>query len=140
MLTYSPTSPIGSRPYVTRVKPLPTSYKRNNNRRPQKDQTPLICITLFSLRGLKSLLILVIVSEFEKRDNFAQNAMFYHFSTYHHFKAVRALGFRLGLLAVWTFYSTVPSGEPPKRGIKWQFLITIDAGAAPPTPEVGGAR
>ena len=71
MLTYSPTSPIGSRPYVTRVKPLPTSYKRNNNRRPQKDQTPLICITLFSLRGLKSLLILVIVSEFEKRDNFA---------------------------------------------------------------------
>ena len=48
------------------------------------------------------------VSEFEKRGNFAQNAIFCHFSTYHHFKPVRALGFRLGLLAVWAFYFTDP--------------------------------
>ena len=33
------------------------------------------------------------------------------FSTYHHFKAVRALGFRLGLLAVWAFYFTDPMLE-----------------------------
>ena len=29
-------------------------------------------------------------------------------STYHHFKAVKALGFRLDLLAVWTFYFKNP--------------------------------
>ena len=51
------------------------------------------------------------VSEFEKRGNFAQNAIFCHFSAYHHFKPVRALGFRLGLQAVWTFYFTDPTLE-----------------------------
>ena len=54
---------------------------------------------------------IVYVSEFEKRGNFAQNAIFCHFSTYHHFKPVRALGFRLGLLAVWAFYFTDPTLE-----------------------------
>ena len=49
---------------------------------------------------------------FEKRGHFAQNAIFCHFSTYHHFKAVKALGFRLGLLAVWAFYFTDPTLEP----------------------------
>ena len=69
------------------------------------------------------------VSEFEKRGNFAQNTIFCHFSAYHHFKPVRALGFRLGLQAVWTFYFTdptlkaraSPSGEPPE-GHKTAFF------------------
>ena len=55
---------------------------------------------------------LIYVIGFEKRGHFVQNAIFCHFSTYHHFKAVRALGFRLGLLAVWTFYFTDPTLEP----------------------------
>ena len=37
------------------------------------------------------------VSGFEKRGNFVQNAKFWHFSSYHHFKAVRASDFILGL-------------------------------------------
>jgi len=37
------------------------------------------------------------VSGFEKRGNFAHNAKFWHFSSYHHFKAVRASDFILGL-------------------------------------------
>ncbi|MCG8624031.1 MAG: hypothetical protein MJE68_18825, partial [Proteobacteria bacterium] len=53
----------------------------------------------------------IIVSEFEKRGNFAQNAIFCHFLAYHHFKPVRALGFRLDLQAVWTFYFTDPTLE-----------------------------
>ena len=40
-------------------------------------------------------------------------------STYHHFKAVRALGFRLGLLAVWAFYFTEPSLEPWASLLSW---------------------
>ena len=32
-------------------------------------------------------------------------------TTYHHFKPVRALGFRLGLLAVWAFYFIDPTLE-----------------------------
>jgi hypothetical protein len=51
------------------------------------------------------------VSEFEKRGNFTQNAIFSHFSTSHHFKPVRAPGFRLGLLAVWAFYFKDPTLE-----------------------------
>ena len=54
----------------------------------------------------------IFVTGFEKRGHFAQNAIFCHFSTYHHCKAVRTLGFRLGLLAVWTFYFTNPTLEP----------------------------
>ena len=86
-----------------------------------------------------------IVTGFEKRGHFAQNAIFCHFSTYHHFKAVKALGFRLGLLAVWAFYFTdptlespVPSGEPPKRGIKRRFSNAIDAAAR--TAHTGSGR
>jgi len=37
------------------------------------------------------------VSGFEKRGNFAQNAKFWHFLSYHHFKAVRASDFILSL-------------------------------------------
>ena len=48
------------------------------------------------------------VTEFEKRGHFVQNAIFCHFSTSHHFKVVRALGFKFGLLAVWAFYVTDP--------------------------------
>ena len=43
--------------------------------------------------------IYIYVSGFEKRGNFAQNAKFWHFSSYHHFKAVRASDFILGLEA-----------------------------------------
>ena len=39
--------------------------------------------------------VYIFVSEFEKRGNFVQYAIFCHFSTSHHFKPVRALGFRL---------------------------------------------
>jgi len=46
------------------------------------------------------------VSGFEKRDNFAQNAKFLHFSSYHHFKAVRASDFILGLGAYQAFCFT----------------------------------
>ena len=36
------------------------------------------------------------VSGFEKRAHFAQNANFWHFSSCHHAKTIRALGFWLG--------------------------------------------
>jgi len=39
------------------------------------------------------------VCGFEKGGNFKQNAKFWHFSRYHHFKAVRASNFILGLWA-----------------------------------------
>ena len=82
------------------------------------------------------------MSKFEKRGNFAQNEIFCHFLTYHHFKPVRALGFRLGLLAVLGLLlhrsnirslnkPPVPSGEPPKIGIKRRFSNEIDACARP---------
>ena len=48
---------------------------------------------------------------FEKRGNFAQNAKFWHFSSYHHFKAVRASDFLLGLWADQTFCFTYPTFE-----------------------------
>ena len=51
------------------------------------------------------------VSGFEKRGNFAQNAKFWHFSSYHHFKAVRASDFILGLEAHQAFCSTNPTFE-----------------------------
>ena len=53
----------------------------------------------------------IIVTGSEKRDHFALNAIFCHFSNCHHFKVSRALGFWLGLLAVWTFYFTDPTLE-----------------------------
>ena len=39
----------------------------------------------------------IYASGFEKRGNFAQNTKFWHFSSYYHFKAVRASDFILGL-------------------------------------------
>ena len=57
-------------------------------------------------------LYIVFMTGFEKREHFAQNAIFCHLSTCHHFTAVRVLGFRLILLAVWTFYFTDPTLEP----------------------------
>jgi len=51
------------------------------------------------------------VSGFEKRGNFAQNAKFWHFSSYHHFKAVRASDFILGLEAHQAFCFTNPTFE-----------------------------
>jgi len=48
------------------------------------------------------------VSGFEKRGNFAQNANFWPFSSYHHFKAARASDFILGLLAHQAFCFTNP--------------------------------
>ena len=50
------------------------------------------------------------VSEFEERGNFMQNAIF--FVTFQPTTIpVRALGFRIGLLAVWAFYFTDPMSE-----------------------------
>ena len=51
------------------------------------------------------------VSGFEKRGNFVQNAKFWHFSSYHHFKAVRASDFILGLEAHQAFCFTNPMFE-----------------------------
>ena len=51
------------------------------------------------------------MSGFEKRGNFAQNTKFWHFSSNHHFKAVRASDFILGLLAHQAFYFTNPMFE-----------------------------
>jgi len=51
------------------------------------------------------------VSGFEKRGNFAQNAKFWHFSSYHHFKPVRASDFILGLGAHPAFCFTNPTFE-----------------------------
>jgi len=51
------------------------------------------------------------VSGFEKRGNFVQNAKFWHFSSYHHFKAVRASDFILGLWPHQAFYLTNPMFE-----------------------------
>jgi len=51
------------------------------------------------------------VSGFEKRGNFAQNAKIWHFSNYHHFKAVRASDFILGLKAHQAFCFTNPTFE-----------------------------
>jgi len=51
------------------------------------------------------------VSRFEKRGNFAQNAKFWLFSSYHHFKAVRAPDFILGLEAHQAFCFTNPTFE-----------------------------
>jgi len=51
------------------------------------------------------------VSGFEKRGNFAQNAKFWHFSSYHRFKAVRASDFILGLEAHQAFCFTNPTFE-----------------------------
>jgi len=51
------------------------------------------------------------VSGFEKRGNFAQNAKFWHFSSYHHFKAVKASDFILGLGAHQAFCLTNPMFE-----------------------------
>jgi len=54
---------------------------------------------------------LVIASGFEERGNFAQNAKFWHFSSYHQFKAVRASDFILGLGAHQAFCFTNPTFE-----------------------------
>jgi len=51
------------------------------------------------------------VSRFEKGDNFVQNAEFWHFSSYHHFKAVRASDFIPGLWAHQAFCFTNPMFE-----------------------------
>ena len=53
----------------------------------------------------------LIVSRFEKRGNFAQNAKFWHFSSYHHFKAVKASDFILGSGAHQAFCFTNPTFE-----------------------------
>ena len=51
------------------------------------------------------------VTGFEKRGHFAQNAIFCHFLTCHHFKVVEAPGFRFGVLVVRAFYFTDPMLE-----------------------------
>jgi len=51
------------------------------------------------------------VNGFEKRSNFAQNAKFWNFSSYHHFKAVRASDFILGSWAHQAFCFTNPTFE-----------------------------
>ena len=53
----------------------------------------------------------IYVSGFEKRGNFVQNTKFLHFSSYHHFKAVRASDFILGLGAHQAFCFTNPTFE-----------------------------
>jgi len=55
--------------------------------------------------------ILLYVSGFEKRGNFAQNAKFWHFSSYLHFKAVGASDFILGFGAHQAFCFTNPTFE-----------------------------
>ena len=56
-------------------------------------------------------LALTYVSGFEKRGNFAQNAKFWHFPSYYHFKAVRASDFILGLGTHQAFCFTNPTFE-----------------------------
>ena len=100
----------------------------------QNDLVSSYCCKLLSLS------IVPVGNRFEKRGHFAQNAIFCHFSTYHYFKAVRALGFRLvsslGLLLHRSNVRSlskppVPSSEPPKWGIKRRFSNAIDAGVCP---------
>ena len=86
------------------------------------------------------------MSEFEKRGNFVQNAIFLSLSTSHHFKPVRALGFKL---AVWAFYYTDQALEARasllsravsrrrERTIKWRFSNVMDGCACPIHPESG---
>jgi len=49
-----------------------------------------------------------ICEQIEKRGHFAQNAKFWQFSSYHHFKAVRASDFILGLGTHQAFCFTNP--------------------------------
>jgi len=65
------------------------------------------------------------VSRFEKGDNFVQNAEFWHFSSCHHFKAVRASDFILGssVLALNVILTDTKkkvwfSGHVPRRKLK----------------------
>jgi len=51
------------------------------------------------------------VSGFEERGNFMQNAKFWHFSSHHHFKGVRAFDFILDLWAHQAFCFTNPTFE-----------------------------
>jgi len=53
----------------------------------------------------------LIMSGFEKRDNFVQNAKFWYFSSYHHLKAVMASDYILGLGAHQAFCFTNPTFE-----------------------------
>jgi len=50
-------------------------------------------------------------SGFEKWGNFTQNAKFWHFSSYHHLKAMRASDFILGLGAHQALCFTNPTFE-----------------------------
>ena len=78
---------------------------------------------------------------YEKRDHFAQNAFFCHFSNCHQFKAsssrlptwfVGSFGLLLHRSNVRSYSKPpVPSGEPPKWGIKRRFSNEIDAAARP---------
>ena len=87
------------------------------------------------------------VSEFEKRGNFAQNAIFCHFNLppFQANKSPRlqtrfasSLGLPLHRSNVRSLSKPpVPSGEPPKRGIKQRFSNEIDARARPAHTEVG---
>ena len=79
---------------------------------------------------------------YEKRDHFAQNAIFWHFfklSPFQGLKSPRLLTWFLSSLGLLLHRSNirsyskppVPSSEPPKRGIKRWFSNTIDVRAHP---------
>ena len=89
----------------------------------------------------------------EKRDHFAQNTFFNHFSSHHHNQDKQALDFPLGLCAHWSFYFTnlklestanllFMSSKRPKRGIKRPgfFLPWVIRAVATPKQEVGEAH
>jgi len=81
----------------------------------------------------------------KKRGNFAQNAKFWHFSSYHHFKALRASDFILGYGHIRLSASQIPCLNLQKwwpsswRYITANFRSWVVCALAMPTPEMSGA-
>ena len=105
---------------LTQLNPLmhhshPITVQSNSLRSEQRDTffIFLICVHYFVYNfvpcSLSSTRRLVrIINNYEKRDHMQNAILFCNFSNCHHYKASRALGFWLGLLAVWAFYFTDP--------------------------------
>jgi len=85
------------------------------------------------------------VSGSEKWGKIAQNAKFHHFSSYHHFKAVRTSDFILGLWVHQAFCFTDPMFEAVDSLLSEVRYKTTDfhprvvCVLATPTQEMGGA-